>query len=867
MTITKNRLLQRVSFSALAVALAIWAAPAASQDSEPTYLEEIVVQAQRRDQNLSDVPVAVSVVSGAEIEASGIKDMFDMQQNVPGLVVGQSQTTTSSNFAIRGIGSTSNNFGVESSVGLYVDGVYRSRQSSMVNELIDVEAAEVLRGPQGTLFGKNTAAGAILIRTVAPDPGSANAFIDVGAGDYGLVRLSAATNIGLTDDLAFRGTVFSSQRDGYVSDVFLGEDIYNNRDRFGLRMQLGLNDSSDDFNMRIIADYSEIDENCCVAISRVDGLFSQASVPAFPNLVPGSDAALLALGGLISASYPYPQAILDGVFGPAAANIVNIQYDDYLIAQNYLPESTNEDGGLSLEINKAIGDMTFSSVTSLRAFDTYDRIDADFTNVDVLERINLGEQDSISQEFRLSGDFGEKGSFFQFGLYYFSQDVDSVTHTNGGTFMEAYVLALQPSLVQLIDAVNLVSAGSGGTLPPAASPYPPGFFVTENMKQEHESWAAFGQTDIVFSDRVTLTLGARYTDEEKKINGVFTQTAAGPAPDLGAIGLNLAYLDPTSPLFNPALFNPLVLLPVMLPNDGWGGYLFDVLAPRPELNAKLQDDQFTGTAKLSFFPNDSIMFYGSYATGFKAGGTNTDRINPALNPIFGPETSTSLEVGFKGTWDRFRAGFSYYQTDYDDFQANSFTGTGFNLQNAGEIETDGWEFEYLWQPFDNTTISGHFAKSTGNFKSFVGGTCRDEFVFHTLTPDPGSGGDINAEVCDRSGDKIPYNPEDRAFIALTQNFPIGVGNLFFRAEYTYASELFTDGDLDPFTIQTGTDLINLRLGMDIDSWNSRVTLWGRNITDERSYHGSFDQPLGAGRMNSYPTEPATYGISFVKNWD
>ncbi len=859
---TRNSLLGVFCIAVVGLATITTSAPAFAQNSQTAYLEEIVVQAQRRDQNLTDVPVSVTLVSGAEIEASGIKDMFDLQQNVPGLIVGQSQTTTSSNFAIRGIGSSSNNFGVESSVGLYVDGVYRSRQSSMINELIDVEAAEVLRGPQGTLFGKNSAAGSILLRTVAPDPSSANAFIDVTAGDYGLVRLAAATNIGINDKLAFRGTVYSSQRDGYVSDVFMGEDVYNNRDRFGLRMQLGINDASDDFNMRIIADYSEIDENCCVAVSRVDGLLSQASIPAFPALVPGSDAALLSLGGLISSSYPYPQALLDGVFGPAAANIRAVPFEDYLIAQNYLPESTNEDRGISVEINKAIGEMTLSSVTAFRLFDTYDRIDGDFTNVDVLERINIGEQQSISQEFRLSGDFGDKGSYFQVGAYFFGQDIDSVTHTNGGQFMEAYVLALQPQLVALINGVNAVSAGSGGTLPPAASPFPPGFFVTENMAQEHKSWAVFGQTDLVFSDKVTLTLGARYTDENKTIHGEFTQTAAGPAPDLDAIALNLFYAATSNPAFD---FVP--LLAVMQPNNGWGGHLFDVLAPRPELNAELNDDQVTGTAKLSFFATENMMFYGSYATGFKAGGTNTDRISPAFNPVFGPETSTSLEVGFKGSWDRIRIGFSYYQTDYDDFQANSFTGTGFNLQNAGQIETDGWELEYQWQPFDNTTISGYFAKSAGEFKTFVGGTCRDEYVFHTGLADPGSGGDINAEVCDRSGDVIPYNPEDRAFIALTQDFPIGPGNLFFRAEYTYASELYTDGDVDPFTLQTGTDLINLRVGMDIDAWNSRITLWGRNITDERSYNGSFDQPLGAGRMNSYPTEPATYGISFTKNWD
>lgn len=861
MKITGIHVLGFSAISILVTGLLLPTQSAFAQDDPEFMIEEIVVQAQRRDQNLSDVPVAVTLISGAEIEASGIKDMFDMQQNVPGLIVGQSQTTTSSNFAIRGIGSTANNFGVESSVGLYVDGVYRSRQSSMVNELIDVRAAEVLRGPQGTLFGKNTASGAILIRTVAPDPDSANAFIDVTAGDYGLARISAATNVGLTDNLAIRGTLFSSKRDGYVSDLNLGDDVYNDRDRFGLRLQVGLNDPSDDFNVRVIADYSEVDEACCAAISRVDGLFSQASLPAFPALVPGSDAALLALGGTISATFPYSDALLAGAFGPGAANIRRLNFEDFTIAQNYLPESKNEDRGLSVEINKSVGDLTFSSVTAYRAFDTYDRIDGDFTNVDVLERINSATQQSVSQEFRLSGDFGDKGSFFQVGAYYFGQDIESITDTNGGAFLGPYVLAVQPELQQLIDGVNAVSAGSGGALPPAANPFPQGFFVRENMDQEHSGWAVFGQTDLVFSDLFTLTLGARYTDETKKISGLFTQTASGPPPDIDAIGLNLFLASQGQP------FDFMPLLPVMLPNNGWGGWLFPVLAPRPNLSDELQDDQVTGTAKLSFFPSESMMFYGSYSTGFKAGGTNTDRISPAFSPVFGAETSTSMELGFKGTWDRFYLGIAVYQTDYDDFQANSFTGTGFNLQNAGEIETDGWEIEYTWRPFDNTTIAGYFAQSNGNFKTFVGGTCQDEFIFHTGMPDPGGNGNIDAEVCDRSGDKIPYNPEDRAFVAITQDFPTGFGNIFVRGEYTYASEAFTDGDVDPFTLEDGYDLINLRIGFDIDDWNSRVTIWGRNITDERDYHGSFDQPLGLGRMNSYPNEPATYGVTLTKHWD
>ena len=189
---------------ALPLAGLIAAVPAAAQ------LEEIVVVAQKREQNIMDVPVAITAVTGAQLEESGIKNAEELQFYVPGLIVGGSQTTTTKNFSIRGIGSTANNFGVESSVGLYVDGVYRSRQSSMINELVDVEAVEVLRGPQGTLFGKNTAAGAIQVRTVAPSTDSTDAFIEATAGDYNLQRITGAANIPLSDNLAFRGTIFSS---------------------------------------------------------------------------------------------------------------------------------------------------------------------------------------------------------------------------------------------------------------------------------------------------------------------------------------------------------------------------------------------------------------------------------------------------------------------------------------------------------------------------------------------------------------------------------------------------------------------------------------------------------------------------------
>ena len=293
----------------VAVASLTFSGATVAQDDTEIF-EEIIVTVQRREQSIMDVPVAVTAVSGAEIEASGIKDMFDLQQNVPGLIVGQSQTATSTNFSIRGVGSTANNFGVESSVGMYVDGVYRSRQSSLVNDLADIETVEVARGPQGTLFGKNTASGAIIIRTVRPSQDN-DAFFDVTFGDYNLIKATGAVNFSLSDNVAMRATLFSSQRDGYVDDAVFGDDFYNDRDRWGGRLQLGVNEPSDDFNMRVILDYAEIDETCCVAVSQVDGLISQASLGGIPEF--GSDAAIAQFGGTIFTDFPYPPGGISGM--------------------------------------------------------------------------------------------------------------------------------------------------------------------------------------------------------------------------------------------------------------------------------------------------------------------------------------------------------------------------------------------------------------------------------------------------------------------------------------------------------------------------------------------------------------------------
>jgi iron complex outermembrane receptor protein len=896
----------------------IFSVPANAQDE--SIFEEIVVTAQKREQNIMEVPIAVSAVTSQQIESAGIKDVYDLQQNVPSLIIGRSQTATTTNFNIRGIGSTSNNFGVESSVGLYVDGVYRSRQSSLINELIDVEAVEILRGPQGTLFGKNTPAGALTVRSVAPSQ-DRDAFVDVTAGDLGLIRVSAAANIPINDDLAFRGTLFSSQRDGYIDDVNLGDDLYNDRDRLGVRLQLGY-EPSDSFNMRIIADYAEIDETCCGTVTLVDGIYGHAALANLPALdtdAIGSDAALggTPLGGpnpfagTIFTDFPYPPTFLETVFtgNPAGTLpdriVTGSGPDNYVTGYNFAPVSQNEDSGLSVEFNKTFDNgMTLTSITAYRSFETYDLIDLDFTNALLGDRINEADQSSISQELRLAGEFGS-GSNYVVGAYYFAQEIDQITQTNGSTpFMEGYLTGASTfqDIIGAVDTVcNTVIDINGTTLCdtglylPAATPFPigpEGTFSQDDILQDQSGWAVFGQVDFAIGDDFIVTLGGRYTDEQKDIDAVYTQNVPfTDPPNFSAFVLegcrlqnNLSLQDPTEDACNLAVgfFDPFRPAEGPFPStqetfadfgvDGWGTYLVQPLSPRPGLDESLSDDQFTGNLKLTWFPSDTTMVYASFSTGFKSGGTNTERIAPQFTPLFEAETSESFEIGFKGDIGPVRMALTYYDTSFEDFQASTFTGTGFNLQNAGEIENKGFESEFLWRPFDGTEVQLIYTHNEAEYKSFLAGTCWDTYTFHTGIDDPGLPQGFNSsldlEICDKSGNPLAYNPENRFFLALQQDLILSNNmSMYARVEYSSTSKQFTDGDLDPFTIEDGFEIVNARVGFIFESSNSSLTLWGRNITDERYYVGSFDAPIQVGRMNAYPAEPATWGISYHKNFD
>lgn len=766
-------------FTSLSISVAAAVATLAAPNAGAQMLEEVIVTAQKREQNLQDVPIAVSAFTGDMLQQAGVQDVFELQSNAPSLRVGQTQNASTTTFGIRGVFTSSQNFGLDSSVGLYVDGVYRARQGSMINNLVDVASVEVLRGPQGTLFGRNTPAGAVSIFSVKPDH-EGTGFIEGSVGDLDLVSVSGAKSFSAIDnELAFRATGFYTERDGFTSDVALGDDLINDRDRWGVRLQ-GLYTPNDDVTVLVIADHSELDEICCSTATWKTNLVAD-DVPGKT----GSDVRLLDLGGTV---------------------IPGSEFYEHEVALSYVPESSNEDEGVSVQVDWQTDAFTLTSITSYRQFESFDNVDSDFADIDALDRINDAEQSAFTQELRISNSY-ERFNYVA-GLYYFEQDLDSVTDTIVGEDTTYFVGAFGDAFPADTGSRNVA-------------------------QQEHQSYAIFGQGDYNLSDSLVLTAGLRWTKEKKDLVNIFTEDASES-------------LDFVSP--------------------GWGFWLFPPLAPREDVDEKIDDDQVTGTIKLSWFMNDLTMFYASYGTGYKSGGVNVDRIPATLDVVFDAETSDAFELGMKADFPEqaMRVNVALHRTDTEDLQTISFQGNGFALDNAGVAETYGVEADVYWQPTDSTSLTFGYAYNNAEYAEFESGPCWVGTPWHTGEPDPGDNGE---GVCDRSGNPVSSNPENVFVFSANQEFSIGSSTTgFVYGEYIYTDERMTDVNNDPEKLDGSYYLLNLRAGITLENYDLQITLWGRNVTDQEYTNTIADSVVQDGKFNAYHAEPATWGITARKNF-
>lgn len=838
---------------ATVVGLATSVSTFAKQDDalDGMVIEEIVVLATKRAQTLQEVPVAVSVVSAETMDQAQVLDIKDLQSLVPSLRVTQLQTTGNTNFIIRGFGNGANNAGIEPSVGVFIDGVYRSRSASALADLPNLERIEVLRGPQSTLFGKNASAGVINVVTERPDLNAFSGKAAVTVGDYNQLVLKGDVTGPLSDTVAFSLAGTINQRDGYYTNLVDGQE-YGERDRWGVRGQL-LFTPNDSLDIRLIADIEEIDEVCCGVANLVDG--------------PTGNAVRL-LGGNLVPNQPFA-------------------YDGFY---DFNPVNEVENSGVSMQIDYDFGSAALTSITAFRQLSRFEDSDVDFTSARLIARnSNDVELDTFSQEFRLAST-GDGTMDWMIGAYLFDEDVEVNNNISYGDQFRAYgdILAtIAAGGTPGVDPSPLSALEAGLALPPGTF-FAAGQGNVEMGGMENQAFSLFGQIDWHFTDRVTLTLGANYTEDEKDARFSAVGTDVFSALDMVQVGFGLTFqqltgLPPTpqniqnnpneaaqasavstvpcSPSTGPACNQLLALQPFQFlpPFQGF---------PNTVEPGSTKDDEVTWTARLAFDATDNINLYIGAGTGFKASSWNLSRDSlplaadipglvgagiavPNLSPGFrfaGPEDAMVIEAGFKGQWDTFSLNAAIFDQEIEGFQSNIFNGTGFNLQNAGKQSTTGVEVDMTWLATD--ALQFNFAGTWLDpvYDSFP------NFVF----PD--------GSTQDLSGTKVPGVHEFSMNASGVWNFELGNTNGFLRAEYVFDNEVPVIENVPESIASREVSTINASIGL---AWDNGVEamLWGRNLTNDEYLLSAFPSVAQSGSFSGYPNQPRTYGITVRMHFD
>lgn len=851
--------------------------PAAAQDDEIS--DEIVVTATGRAAAIQDVPLAVQAIGGEAIEQAGVQSLLDLNQIAPTLRIGSGQSTTSGTIAsIRGIGTGSDNPGFEGAVGIFVDGVYRARAGAALADLPDVERIEVLRGPQGTLFGKNTSAGALSVITAMPDH-EFGAWGEVEGAERGGLRTAFGATTGITDTLAIRFDGALRAQDGYITDIVSDSDI-NDTSRWTARAQ-ALWDISPDAYLRVIVDGGQTDENCCGAV----------------NVQSGTIVGALA-----------------GVYFPGAILTDDPEERNMTVTPGRSYSEAADDFGISGELSWDIGDIRLTAVTAYRDWSADRDQDIDFTSVDRAYRDGLEISiESISQEIRLQGENGRVN--WLVGAFASSEEIDTTDRIRFGadalTFANAatFFLTAGAGAARKLYDVPVIVPGTGGltdvqvcgfqplnpictnqdntrvgALLGADSPLDPdtdnnlNFYLpniasgdgqqADNWNVETNSISLFTHNEISLSDNLILTVGARYNHETKDMTANLNSVNAGCAT------LQTIAIDPDGP--GPA---PLTNL-ASLVSAGSGGaaevpFALACNAVTNTLaNGNWEDDreenEWSGTLSLAYHLNDDMMIYGGYSRGYKAGGFNLDRsgffgagnLSSYYNgPLttddleFEPEFTDAYEIGFKSTifggTTIFNANAFYQQIH--DYQSNSFSGFNFFTLNVEELISQGVELELSASPTDALNFTAGLLYVDAYYDSDA------TFGASTIT----------------AGTQLAQAPEYTVTGSVSYRMSFGGGwGATFYANGRYVTDYSTMTlNANPVTDNDAFALFDGRIsvGPDDGSWSAEI--FGRNLTDEFYYVGGFGAPertlptsidptFAGGNYLVYPNAPRTIGVLF-----
>jgi iron complex outermembrane recepter protein len=909
----QNTLSRALKLSAACIALAVpglaHAQDEAQADDATSADDEIVVTAQGRTQLLSDVPVAISAVNAETLQNSGANDIRQLNQVAPSLLVSSTGSEANGSARIRGIGTVGDNPGLESSVPVFIDGVYRSRSGIGLNELGEIDRVEVQRGPQGTLGGRNSSAGLISIYSKKPefDFGGSG---ELTYGNFDFMRAASSITGPIGETVAFRVDGVYVKRDGFYTDPQNGKDI-NDRDRYFLRGQL-LFEPSDDLSIRLIADYTSREERCCAA-TYVDGTVN----PYIGNLNnPSTPLAPLSTSGnnIINVLRDLGQPLAS--FNQGYSRNVSVSPNRSFFGKT-------KDYGISGQIDYDFGGATLTSITAYRQYRSGQASDTDYGEVDILYRgidDNAYRQfHTFTQEVRLQGEAFNGTLDWLVGGFYANEKLtvrDNLRFGNQyGRFATCRIIS-GGGLAGLYSPTSpsCVVPGVGpATIAGASGPISGADIVaaftrldtlnnlgTTNDRyfQNGTNWALFTHNIIHITDSLDLTLGLRYTNDKKRFNATFGNDNTACTTIQG-----LVLDDATNPL-TTATARALAGALIGLGCQGNSTAELNGVS----INDRRSEDEFTGTAILSYKPIDDLLLYASYARGYKAGGFNLDR-SALKSPIvpfalsggaqslvgnlqFDPELVDSYEIGAKYSTGPFSVSLSAFRSDFSNFQLNTFNGTVFLVQTVNGCSADLGGAD---RDLSNTTGAcaaddvGYGVRAQGfeleaslvparNFRVAAGLTYSDTSYRDNLVGNK-NGAPLDAALRKLPGDNLSNAPELVATSSVTWTPEIGSSGLtgLFYIDGRMTSDYNTGSDLFPQKEQDGYAVFNARIGLrgPDEAWG--IELWGQNIFNQDYAQVAFNSSFQAGTTSApfvdpqYPggrqifsqflAEPRTYGIT------
>ena len=899
-------LLLRKAALALSTATLAFAAPnmAFAQDeaqADETGDEGILVIAQGREQSLADVPLAISAVTAETLQNSGANDIRQLNQVAPSLLVSSTGSEANGSARIRGIGTVGDNPGLESSVAVFIDGVYRSRSGIGLNELGEIERVEVLRGPQGTLGGRNASAGMISIISKKPE-------YDFGVkaeatyGNFNFMRFSGSVTGPISETLAARLDGVLVKRDGFYKDTTNNIDV-NTRNRYFLRGQL-LWEPSDAVSVRLIADYTNRKERCCAAtyvdktVNPYIGDLNNPSSPLTPLQTNGNNIinVLRDLGQSLTA------------FNQGYGRQISVSSGRSF-------EGKTTDGGLSAEVKWDLGSANLTSITGYRDYKSGQGSDTDYGTVDILYRTPSDDAfrqfKTFTQELRLQGEAFDGALDWLVGGFYANEKLrvqDNLRFggqygrfatcriISGGGLAGLYSPTNPGCVAPVVGPATLSGASGGGATGAAIAA---GFVAldglnnlgstTDRYNQTSKNWALFTHNIINITEGLDLTLGLRYTNERKNFSATFGNNNTVCTAQQAALTSALTSTNATARALAGALIG--------LSCQGNSTAELNGVS----INDKRSESEFSGTSILSYKVNPDLLVYGSFSRGYKAGGFNLDRsalkapiqvvagvptttfaaVGGAQSLVsrlqFDPEIVDAYEIGAKYATGPLSVSVAAFRQDFQNFQLNTFNGTVFLVQtlngcgtslggadrdqnasaaganfNAAAattgacaasdvtygVRSEGVEVEASLVPAKNFRVAAGITYSNASYNNNLVGSS--------------SGAPLDPALRKLPGDNLSNAPEIVTTASITWTPDIGSSGMsgLVYIDSRMTADYNTGSDLFPQKEQDGFALFNARVGIRGADEKWALEFWGQNIFNQDYAQVAFNTPFQAGTTSA-----------------